>query len=226
MAELEGKDAGRERSTRGTERRAQEGLKSLVDGSNASVQQFHKGVEEGEWRMNGEEMEEEASPDWSDASEGEEEEEEEEGEGKRTVSGYTLLPQDIDRVNGNDRGTDTLESLEADSPVATVSPRMTRWLQKQVNDMTISSGSSTSSKTAAVGEESTDWAKFSEPEPSNVSQDWASGTVPHETTGTPSSSTETADKVEPASTMEEGTALPICPILTCCTSSLISLDLP
>lgn len=135
-------------------------------------------------------IDKEASPDWSPSSgpssEGE-------GEEERTPSGYILLPQDPEQINGYELREGEAASLEQDSEV---SPRMTKWLQKQLNDMTVST--SLSSKT----EHSTsDWAKFTDPTPSTGSEEWPNVTLRERTT---TGAAMTTKQVEPASTLGEG----------------------
>ena len=135
---------------------------------------------------------EKTSPDWTPSepsSEGEEG-----GEEGTAESGYTLLPQDNEEtmLNGVRESYGEEEELEVKE---TVSPRMTRWLQKQVDDMSSSSGSSKA--------ESTGWARFDDPASSQDSQDWptSSSTSQDRTVAMQSMATES---VEPTSTMEEG----------------------
>jgi hypothetical protein len=140
---------------------------------------------------------EKTSPDWTPSepsSEGEEG-----GEEGTAESGYTLLPQDNEEtmLNGVRESYGEEEELEVKE---TVSPRMTRWLQKQVDDMSSSSGSSKA--------ESTGWARFDDPASSQDSQDWptSSSTSQDRTVAMQSMATES---VEPTSTMEEASVAAI-----------------
>ena len=138
------------------------------------------------------------SPDWTPSepsSEGEEG-----GEEGRTESGYTLLPQDNEETMLN--GVSESCTAEEESQLQeSVSPRMTRWLQKQVDDM-----SSTGSSSKA---ESTGWAKFDDPVSSSDSHNWptSSSTAQHRGSAAQTHSMAT-EQVEPTSTMEEGTVKP------------------
>ena len=141
---------------------------------------------------------EEASPDWTPSEPSSEEDEG--GEEGRTESGYTLLPQGNEEtmLNGVSEGYTAEEELELNE---SVSPRMTRWLQRQVDDMSSARGSSKA--------EDTDWAKFDDPVSSSDSRDWPISSSPSRGRGvavqTHSMATE---QVEPTSTMEEGIVKP------------------
>ena len=145
---------------------------------------------------------EEASPEWSQSSSGPSSEGEE-GEGEsRTPSGYTLLPQDPEQINGYATGGGGAAPPEQDPEG---SPRMTKWLQKQLKDMTVSTSTNTSSKTQTE-HSTTDWAKFSEPVVSSESKDWPNVAIEERTTG----ATMTTGPVEPVSTMGEGIYMYTC----------------
>ena len=198
----------------------------VTDDTNGQDGELREGEDDWRW-SGGEDGEEEASspPSWSDPSS----EEEEEGEG-RTPSGYVLLPQDPELMNSDERGcskereaiiTTTTEEVELkSSPVSSTSPRMTRWLQKQVDDITIESSSSNSTVDTSSTSEVVDggWAKFSDPAPSSTdSQGWASSTSHQMMSPVTAATTE---EVTPISTMREGENTRLSP------PSLSSLSLP
>ena len=81
----------------------------------------------------------------------------------------------------------------------TQQPRMTKWLQKQVNDDITTTVATTNTTTTALSSMDRDggWAKFNDTTPSSDSQDW-----PHITSTVPA--TTAADCVVPTSTMREG----------------------
>lgn len=115
--------------------------------------------------------------------------------------GYILLPQDAEQGStlDGDRESHTveeqLESLELNS-VEAASPRMSKWLQKHVDD--INKGVSSSSSRP----QRTDWARFSVPAPYSGSQDWpSSASTLHRIEPV---QTAVVGKVEPVTIMEEG----------------------
>lgn len=130
------------------------------------------------------------SADWTPSDPSSEEE-----DSRKSNSGYMLLPQDAEpgTTENRDDVTHTVEaelgSLELNT-VETVSPRMSKWLQKQVED-------------ARQGSESkgANWAKFSDPSPDRGSSDWPASAV-HSTVETLQPTSSTA--VEPHATLEEG----------------------
>lgn len=145
--------------------------------------------------------------------------EEEDVEG-RTGSGYMLLPQDPEVMNGDDvdegqASPDTHEQEEpqthgADSlppePAAVgESPRLTRWMERQIRDLTVSSsnhnqGGGGGGGVSSSGSDRNDsWAQFSEVAPSTGSENWPQ--ISHPSTA---SSAVATGPVQPSSTMEKG----------------------
>lgn len=161
-----------------------------------TVQQEEDGEEDAEdWNNDGRE---EGSAEWTPSDPSSEEEE----DGKRSNSGYMLLPQDADpgsTENGDGSSVHTVEvvlgSLELNT-AEIVTPRMSKWLQKQVEE--VRQGHCGSEREGA------NWAKFSDPSPARDSSDWPTSAV-HPTVKTlqPTSST-TVEAVKPHTTMEEG----------------------
>ena len=139
------------------------------------------------------------SADWTPSDPSSEEEE----DGRRSNSGYMLLPQDAEPET-TENGDDVTSTVEAElgslelNTVETVTPRMSKWLQKQVED----------ARQGNPGSENTgpaNWAKFSDPTPDRGSSDWPVSAVHSSTVETlqPIPST-TAEQVKPHATMEEG----------------------
>ena len=145
--------------------------------------------------------------------------EEEEGEGEGG-DGYILLPQDPDVANGDDIDEDgavvggaswTTDSREgeeserqgADSLAAVEgSPRLARWLERQVRDLSLTESRESISggggDGVAIQEDVGGWANFSETVATSGNDDW-----PHHSPGTEGSPTA-AGSVQSASTMENG----------------------
>ncbi|CAI8051965.1 hypothetical protein GBAR_LOCUS28425 [Geodia barretti] len=161
------------------------------------------------------------------------EEDEEEGGEVRTDSGYMLLPQDPEVMNGDEVDEDDgvvtgrtwgedssnpcepveLQSLgDGSEPGLGGSPRLTRWMERQVRDLAVSDdkqGSSESPREERGGGkdgrrsgcESESWARFSEVAPSTDSEDWPQTTR--------AGSAEATGTVEPSTSMEKEKAAAI-----------------
>lgn len=134
----------------------------------------------------------EGTPDWTPSDPSSEEE-----EGRRSNSGYMLLPQDAEPVS-TQNGDDVIHTVEAQleslevNAIETVSPRMSKWLQKQVKD-------------AKQGHCDVDWAKFSDPAPARGSKDWPTSAVHSRMETVHHTSSMTVEQVKPHTAMEEGT---------------------
>ena len=156
------------------------------------------------------------------------EEDEEEGGEVRTDSGYMLLPQDPEVMNGDEVDEDDgvvtgrtwgedssnpcepveLQSLgDGSEPGLGGSPRLTRWMERQVRDLAVSDDKQGSSESPREergggkdgrrsGRESESWARFSEVAPSTDSEDWPQTTR--------AGSAEATGTVEPSTSMEKG----------------------
>lgn len=170
-------------------------LESRAEEAVRTLQQEEDGEEDAEdWNND---QREEESADWTPSDPSSEEE-----DGRTSNSGYMLLPQDAEpgsTENGDDV-TSTVEvelgSLELNT-VETVTPRMSKWLQKQVEDTR--QGHCDGENTGA------NWATFSDPSPGRGSNDWPASAVHSSTVETLQPIPSTAvEQVKPHATMEEG----------------------
>ena len=155
-------------------------------------QDEEEGEEEEDWKWSEGRLE--ASPEWSH-SESSSEGEGQGGDGERTESGYMLLSQDPEP---GDADRETLEQLNLNSVGEELPPRMSKWLQKQVDDL-------------SKAPPSTDWAKFDDPSPGPAGScpDWpgsGGSAAGHQgaTRETVKTVTAVEEQVEPATKLAEG----------------------